>query len=157
MIVRHAKETAMKKLSLLLFAVFLAACSGLGQSEFERNRQKWQDAGISHYRYDLFIGCFCVFSQDMPLAIEVQDGEIVSMEYQSGKEIDESNREYFRSFATIDRLFSELDADLGGEADKVTVTYDSEYGFPTDMSIDFITEAADDELYLTVSGFEALP
>jgi hypothetical protein len=37
------------------------------------------------------------------------------------------------------------------------VTYDATYGFPTEMSIDFIKEAADDELYFTVSGFEALP
>ncbi len=147
----------MKKLLLLFLAIVLAACSGLGKSDFERNQEKWQDANISHYRFNLFVGCFCIFTQDMPLVIEVKDGEIVSMEYQSGNLLDDSNREYFSKFATIDRLFSELEADLGGAADEVTVTYDSTHGFPTEMSIDFIKEAADDELYFTVSGFEALP
>jgi len=147
----------MKKFLLLFLAIVLTACSGLGQSEFERSQQKWQDANISHYRFNLFVGCFCAFTQDMPLVIEVKDGEVVSMEYQSGNPIDEGSREYFSTFASIDRLFSELEVDLAGEADEVTVTYDATYGFPAEVSIDFIKEAADDELYFTVSGFEALP
>ena len=147
----------MKKLLFLFLVLVLTACSALGQSDFSRNQQKWQDANISHYRFNLFIGCFCIFTQDMPLIIEVKDGEIISMEYSTGNPLDDSNREYFTKYATIERLFSELEADLGGEADEVTVTYDATYGFPTEVSIDYIKEAADDELYFTVSGFEALP
>jgi hypothetical protein len=36
------------------------------------------------------------------------------------------------------------------------VTYDSTYGFPSEMSADFIEMAVDDELYLSVSGFTPL-
>jgi hypothetical protein len=36
------------------------------------------------------------------------------------------------------------------------VTYDPTYGFPTEINIDFIEFAMDDELYLSVSGFEPL-
>ena len=64
----------MKKPILIVMALILAACASanaLGsQSEIEQNKEKWQDAGISHYRYHLFISCFCVFNQDMPLLIE---------------------------------------------------------------------------------------
>ena len=147
----------MKKLLLLFLVLILTACSSLGQSDLSRNQQKWQAANISHYRFKVFVGCFCAFTQDMPLVVEVKDGEVVSMEYQTGNPIDDSSREYFSKFATVDRLFSELEADLGGEADEVTVTYDSTHGYPTEINIDFIKEAADDELYLTVSEFEALP
>jgi hypothetical protein len=93
----------------------------------------------------------------MPLVIEVQDGEVVSMEYQSGKEIDAPSLELFEKYATIDRLFAELEADLNGAADEVTATYDATYGFPTEVTIDFVKEATDDELYLNLSNFEALP
>jgi hypothetical protein len=46
---------------------------------------------------------------------------------------------------------------LNGAADKVDVEYDPTYGFPTTASIDFVEEAVDDELYLSISNFEELP
>ena len=153
----------MKKLLVLLMTLVLAACTAVGSamgsdSEIEQNHEKWQNANISHYRFNVAISCFCVFTQDMPLIIEVQDGEVVSMEFQSGNEIDPSLRaDLFDKYATIDRIFSELEADLNGAADAVTVKYDPTYGFPTEATIDFVQEAADDELYLTISNFEALP
>jgi hypothetical protein len=151
----------MKNLLFVILALALAACSTAGaagnQSEIEQNKEKWQDANISHYRFHLNLSCFCVFVENMPLIIEVQDGEVVSMEYQNGNEIDASSRELFEMYATIDRLFSELEADLNGAADKVVVEYDATYGFPTKADIDFVEEAIDDELYLTLSNFEELP
>lgn len=128
-----------------------------GPSEIEQNKEKWQNANISHYRFHLNIGCFCVFSQDMPLIIEVQDGEVVSMEYQSGNKIDAANRELFKKHETIDLIFDELEAGLNGAAAQVTVKYDPTYGFPTEATIDVAKEIADDELYLTISNFEVLP
>lgn len=147
----------MRKLIFVFIALALAACSLGSQTEIERNKEKWQAANISHYRFNLFVGCFCVFSQDMPLVIEVQNGEVVSMEYQSGKEIDAGSRELFEQYATIDRIFAELEKDINGEADEVVVKYDPTFGFPTEVNIDFIKDAIDDEQALTVSNFEKLP
>ena len=152
----------MKKLLFVFMTLALAACTAAGnamgsQSEIEQNKEKWENTNISHYRYHLSITCFCVFSQDMPLIIEVQDGEVVSMEYQSGNEIDAASRELFEKYATIDRIFSELEADLNGAADEMIAKYDATYGFPTEVTIDFVKEATDDELYLNLSNFEELP
>jgi hypothetical protein len=147
----------MRRLAFILLTLALAACSMGGKSEIQQNREKWQNARIGHYRFNLFVGCFCSFTQDMPLLIEVQDGAIVSMAYQSGKEIDASVRDLFEKYGTIDRVFAELEKDLAGEADAVTVTYDPAYGFPTDVNIDFIKNAADDELTLSLSNFEKVP
>jgi hypothetical protein len=153
----------MKKLLFIfiLTALVLTACaagtaSG-SQTEIGQNREKWQEQGISHYRYHLFISCFCAFNEDMPLIIEVQDGKMVSMEFESGKEIDPSLLELFKKYETIDLIFAELEAGLGGAADEVTVKYDPMYGFPTEATIDMVKEAIDDELYLTISNFEQLP
>ena len=152
----------MKKLLVLFMALVLAACTAVGsamgsQSEIEQNKEAWRDANISHYRYELFISCFCAFNEDMPLLIEVQDGKVVSMEFQSGKEIDPSLNELFDKYATIDRIFAEVEAGLNGAADNVVVKYDPTYGFPTEVTIDVEQQAADDELYLTISHFEQLP
>ena len=153
----------MKKLLFLftLMAIILTACAaaavGGSQTEIGQNKEKWQNASISHYRYNLFISCFCVFNEDMPLLVEVQDGGVVSMEFQSGNEIDPGLHETFDKYATIDRFFAELESDINGAADVVTAKYDETYGFPTEVTIDFVQEATDDELYLTLSNFEALP
>jgi Family of unknown function (DUF6174) len=151
----------MKKLILIVMTLILAACASanaLGsQSEIEQNHEKWQEAGISHYRYHLSISCFCVFTQDMPLILEVRDGKVVSMEYQNGKEIDPSLTELFEKYATIDSVFAELEAGLNGAADEVIVKYDPTYGFPAEVTIDVEKQATDDELYLTLSNFEKLP
>lgn len=152
----------MKKLLFILMTLALAACTVAGnalgsQSEIAQNKEKWENANITHYRYHLSITCFCVFSQDMPLIVEVQDGQVVSMEFQNGNPIDAGSRELFEKYATIDRLFTELEADLNGAADEVTAKYDATYGFPTEVTIDFVKDATDDELYLNLSNFEKLP
>lgn len=151
----------MKKLILIVMALILAGCASanaLGnQSEIDQNLGKWQDAGISHYRYDLSISCFCIFTQDMPLNIEVQDGKVVSLKYQSGKEIDPSLLELFEKYATIDRVFTQLKAGLNGAADEIIAKYDPTHGFPTEVTIDVEKQATDDELYLSLSNFEKLP
>ena len=93
----------------------------------------------------------------MPLIIEVQDGEVVSMEYSTGNAIDASSLEYFQRFSTIDRIFEQLQKDSNGEADEVVAAYDATYGFPNDVKIDYVKEATDDEIWFTISDFEALP
>lgn len=153
----------MKKLLFIftLMAIVLSACAaavvGGSQTEIGQNKEKWQDANISHYRYNLHLSCFCVFVENMPLVIEVQDGQVVSMEFHNGAEIDPSLMEIFGKYQTIDLIFAELEAGQNGAADEVTVKYDPTYGFPTEATIDVVKEAIDDELYLTISDFEALP
>jgi len=148
----------MKKLTLLLLALIFAACSA-GGSELSRNQSKWQDVEINHYRFQLNVGCFCLFRSQMPVTVEVQNGEVVSMVDVNGESfpLDDPMSEFVLKYATIDRLFSELESDSVREADSLTVNYDPTYGFPTEISIDFIELAADDELYLSVSAFEPLP
>ncbi len=154
----------MKKLLLLLLAIMLTACSAMQpKSEVEQARDKWQAANISHYRFNLFIGCFCAFRDEMPLTVEVKDGEVVSLQSESVGEINPANLEYYQRYLTIDKLFNEIENGFKGEdseskpAETLTVTYDETYGFPTQISIDFIEQAVDDELGLTISNFEVLP
>jgi hypothetical protein len=149
----------MKKIALLLLVLVLAACSVSEKTELSRNQEKWQDANITHYRFELNIGCFCAFRSQMPVTVEVQDGEVVSITDVNGEAISTTDpmNELIQKYATIDRIFSELGSDPVQEADHLTVSYDSTYGFPVEVAIDYIELAADDELYLSVSAFEPLP
>jgi hypothetical protein len=152
----------MRKFLLIVMAIVLTACSAVSAatevpSEFESARQKWQEADVSHYRFHLNLSCFCAFAENMPLVIEVQDGEVVSMGYQNGNEIEDVNLEFFQQYATLERIFEELEKALDGEADQVTVTYHEPNGNPTPADIDFVEQANDDELSITISYFEVLP
>lgn len=147
----------MKKLILILFVFILAACSAGGPSS---DRQTWEDANISHYRFDLTLSCFCAFRDRMPLTIEVQDGKVVSMTFADGQAVptDDPNYEFYLTYGTIEKIFERIESALADpEAGEVTVKYDPTFGYPVDAAIDYIELAADDEMYLTVSGFEQLP
>lgn len=149
----------MKKYLLILVVLVLAACSSAGGSEFSQNQEKWQDAGITHYRMQLNISCFCAFRDQMPLTVEVLDGQIVHMAAADGTLVldTDPNYEFFAPHATIDLLFADIESAVNEGADSVTVTYDATYGFPAEIAIDFSQEMADEEMYYSVSGFEALP
>ncbi|HAV77934.1 MAG TPA: hypothetical protein DCX53_11350 [Anaerolineae bacterium] len=148
----------MKNIILITLAFILAACSA-GGSELSLNQGKWQDADVTHYRFQLSVSCFCLFRSQMPLTVEVQDGEVVSMIDVNGEAfpLDDPMSELVLKHATIDRIFSELGSDPVQNADHLTMSFDPTYGFPTEVAIDYIELAADDELYISVAGFEPLP
>lgn len=70
------------------------------------------------------------------------------------REIDFSR--YFQHADTIDKLFGLIERALEEDADVVSVEYDGEYGFPTDISIDWYREGYDDEVWCVVREFEVL-
>lgn len=148
----------MKKIILMLLTLFLAACSRGTKSEFDINLEKWESAQIDHYRYSLAYICFCPNADKIPLHIEVQNGEVVSMTFADGTPVpdDDPMFEFYSEYSTIDRVFSALKAELEGEADEVTVTYNSTLGYPEEINIDRVKEAIDDELMVQVTDFEIL-
>jgi uncharacterized protein DUF6174 len=157
----------MRKLLLLVLTLVLSACTTLARagepkSEVEQARDKWQAADISHYQVNVDVSCFCAFRDEMPLIVEVKDGEVISLKSATGKELNSTNLQYYERYLTIDKLFSEIEKGFKSEgsedaADKIEVQYDETYGFPTTINIDFVEQAIDDELYITVSDFQKLP
>jgi hypothetical protein len=148
----------MKKHTLLITALVLvltlSACGG--KSELDDNRAKWDSAGVSHYRFELTISCFCPFAEIMPITVEVKDGQIVSLTDVNGQAVEGEFSQYIEEAASIDRLFDIIENNLS-EADEVNITYDAQYGFPTAINIDFIKMAMDDEISYYVNSFKALP
>jgi hypothetical protein len=147
----------MKKIILMTLALVLAACTTGASNEYNQNLEKWKQTNISHYRYTLSISCFCAFTQDMPLTIEVQNDEVVSISKQDGTQVETSDPAYetYTAYSTIDQVFIQLQSALT-EADEVKVTYDATHGFPLTIAIDQIKNATDDELWLEISNFEVL-
>lgn len=145
----------MKKFIFIALIFVLAACSAT--SEYDQNLSNWNDANISHYRYQLGVSCFCPFGEQMPITIEVKNDEVILITDVNGNEVSESDPiwEILNQYLTIDRLFVSLKSSLN-DAEKIEVSYDAEYGFPSSIAVDYIIQAVDDEVWVAVSNFEVL-
>jgi len=151
----------MKRILLLsILATLILAAVGCGNFQqgraLSRNRALWESQNISHYRFQLQVGCFCAFMDLMPLSVEVRDGQVVSLLDASGRPVPAVRLEMLERYAGIDKLFELVNQAISDKADKVMVFYDPTYGFPSQVSIDYIKRAVDDELGLQVSNFEVL-
>ena len=140
-------------IALLILTLTLSACGG--KSELNENRDKWDSAGVTHYRFELTISCFCPFMDVMPVVVEVKDGQIVSLTDVNGQPLREDFRETFEKAATVEGLFAVAEDSLSN-ADQVEVTYDARYGFPTSIVVDWIKMAVDDEIAYYVGAFKVL-
>lgn len=141
-------------ITILILALTLSACGT--KSELAKNREKWTSAGVSHYRFELTISCFCPFAEIMPIRVEVQDGKIVSLRDVNGKAIEGEFRQYIEEAATVEGLFA-LAEDTLSNADQAEVTYDAQYGFPASIVVDWVKMAVDDEITYHARAFKILP
>jgi hypothetical protein len=139
---------------ITILALILSACGA--PTEFEQNRSKWDEQGARHYRFDLRVGCFCPYMGEMPVTITVLGGEMASVVGSDGRPASDELLLFVENFNTIDKIFDTLDKALNGGADQVDVEYDSTYGFPTKISIDYIKMAVDDEMGFEITNFEEL-
>lgn len=140
----------------VLIALIIVACAS-PSSEFDKNLAKWNDAKVSHYRMQVGVSCFCPFAEINPFAVEVKDGQVVSMVGANGLEVLDTDPMYeaLIQYANVDNLFTWLEPAVA-EADKIEISYDETYGFPNNIAIDYITQAVDDEIWVDISNFEVL-
>jgi hypothetical protein len=141
---------------IFVLVLILSACSG--GSEVQQNREKWEGQSIDHYRFTVVLSCFCAFA-GAEVTYEVQNGQVVNESVQAAPDrpIDAAQvSEIYADYNTIEKVFDYVEQ-ATNEAEGTTVEYDPTYGFPTEIAVDWIQQAADDELYLSLSNFEPLP
>ena len=166
--------STIKRFTLIVTILILTACAvpptttvtpqppaptvnvNAGAATLMQNQQKWDTLKITHYSMKLNVSCFCAFRSQMPLSVEVNDGRVVSMLDSNGQSVAQF-ADTFDTYNTIEKLFSKLNDALNGGADKTTVEYDTDKGYPQSIYIDYIEKAADDEIGFTVSDFKVLP
>jgi len=121
---------------------------------YEGSYELWEAQELASYRYTLQVGCFCLVEMTRPVVIEVHDGEVASVTYaDDGSAADPA---LFERYDSIDDLFAVISEAEAQDPARLDVVYDEETGVPLSVDIDISELMADEELYLTVSGFEAL-
>jgi Family of unknown function (DUF6174) len=145
-----------KILSLLAALVISVSACG-GRSTLQQNQEKWNGQNIGHYRFTVVVSCFCPFA-GIEVTYEVQNGQVVSQSIQAApdRQIDEALvTDFYQPYNTIEKIFDYVEG-ANKDADETTIEYDPTYGFPVTVSVDWIKQAVDDEMYLTLSNFEPL-
>lgn len=155
----------MKKIffGILICVILLSSCGDADvkeDSELSRNKYKWIEAQISHYKYELTLSCRCSFNDEMPLTIEVLNHKMISIFGPDGNPFpaDDPNYMYIKKFTTVENLFREI-LSIGGNhaAEGEVAKYHPELGYPLEITLDYIKDTTNDEVYITISNFEQLP
>lgn len=129
-------------------------------AELREAQQRWESLGWFDYDYVFTRGCFCPPEWVGPYAVEVRTGAIVGASYNGTDLFDVGSLEigrYDEIVKTVPGLFDEIERALQ-EADHIDVSYHAEYGYPTDVYIDWDRNTADEEVNYTIAGLrEPLP
>ncbi|MDM9382853.1 DUF6174 domain-containing protein [Chlorogloeopsis sp. ULAP01] len=134
--------------------VQLPAIANLNFDQLIINRRLWNQQNIYSYRYTLSRSCFCIPEARGPVVIEVRNGIATSItSVDTGMPV---NREYFQKYDTIPQLFVLIRDAIARGASNLSVQYDPILGYPTQINIDYDSQIADEEEYLTIESFEKI-
>jgi hypothetical protein len=117
------------------------------------NWEKWNSSQDGDYSFNLKKMCFCGSEVTRPVHVVVEKGIPTSVIY-----VDDGSpaaAEIFERYNTMEKLFL-LIREAMDTADQVKVTYDPQLGYPSDIDIDYIIMAIDDESSYDISAVEIL-
>jgi hypothetical protein len=143
-----------RRAALIVAAALTAACGNpfSPSEELGDARDKWESQGIASYEMTVREICFCPIELGGPFRVTVVNDRVANVEYLGAGTGIEPHDDIP---LTVEDLFATVDAALR-EADDVEVTYDPTYGFPSDIEVDRIENAIDDEVYYEVRDFQPL-
>jgi hypothetical protein len=140
----------MRFLMLGLLGLALAGCEllGLNRNDTADARARWAARGPADYDFTLVRSCFCLFGGAYRIAVRADTIHAVTPLHE-GQEV--PSPQDFAVFQTLDDLFAIIDN--ARDADRLKTTYDPEWGFPTEVDIDYNQHAVDDEITYRAEDF----
>ena len=144
---------------VLLTSLVTVSCTISVTQELTTSEKLWKDQRVMDYDFTLERQAFAPEDWRGPVNIQVRHGAAVSVTYVStGAAVSEGK---FDNADTIDKLFTMLKNAYAGKgefeqkADTISVTYDAQMGYPTNLYIDVSQIVADDEQGYTVTNLVA--
>ncbi len=145
----------------LLFVVFVFVSCNTDDddnllNELNANRQLWESSQVKNYSWNERLSCFCggILERDIFVVNDVKD----RVEYDDSNvppqvDRDELYVSIFNQSKTVDEAFDFIESLLGQDVASLSIEYDTVYGFPTIISIDYIENAIDDEIGYIYTDF----
>lgn len=136
-------------------AIIAGAGCGLGSEEDEadlrRAEVRWTRSGVQDYQIVVQNLCFCGYTR--PVRLTYRFGSVVSrVDAETGEPVPP----YANNVRDVAGLFALIREAIDGDAHRLEVSYDGTYGYPRFIDIDYVGNAADDELQVRTSEFQPL-
>jgi len=153
-----------KTIAYALSLIFLSSCGGSSSSDtnivdpvtnkevsvntakktLDDNKEKWALKNIKSYQYQYSVGCFCMEEMMMNKQVTVSNGVTTEAFFLQTSEY--LTPEQLTRVKNVGELFDVVEQAINLKADKLSVTYNKDYGYPETISIDYNTKAVDDEI-----------
>lgn len=123
----------------------LTGCSLGNDDSFQRQnlqqaRTKWDSKDVASYSYILELQCFCAPASELkPVLVTVNNGAVVSLQYwnENPNNRPAAPAAIFSPYDTVEELFALVADAIDRDADVLQVGYNSEYGFPEAVNVDY--------------------
>ncbi|MDP6340127.1 MAG: DUF6174 domain-containing protein [Candidatus Marinimicrobia bacterium] len=135
----------------LLFLLFIG-CTNEPDSDlitWQKNWNKWDSMNMTHYDFNFRASCFCLDEWVREVHVSVSNDSIKSVLFTDNNLPPQELAP--EQWHTIDALF-ELSKTCIEEAHQYEIKYDDTYGNPSEISIDWNLQTADDEVVFFIKN-----
>ena len=122
-------------------------------SSIENPRERWEAYGITDYTINERISCFCGGVLQWDLIVKNNIKSEVAFDQTISNQ---TEAEILERARTINDVFDFIQSIDKNSVAYLVVEYDTKYGFPTLVSIDYDLNIADDEIAYIYSEFNSL-
>lgn len=126
--------------------------SGLAQVELDTAVAKWEAQELDTYEYLFSNSCECLPETSGPIIVTVFNGDVAAVRRPAGSNLPDRDG---GPQPTVEDLFATVQEAIDEQAASITVEYDAELGYPTQITIDWDATMADEETYYEASDLEA--
>ena len=115
---------------------------------------RWRASGPTQYEYARYMACFCLTNDAyQTVRIQVLGPDSVAKWDSTGRRL---LMQAPPSHFTMEGVFEEIARAVEAGAEVVEVRYDSTFGFPASLHLDYMVLATDDELTMRISNLHPL-
>ncbi len=145
---------SMKIIFSILSFLLLLSCDNEPDSDlitWQKNWNKWESMNMTHYVYNFRASCYCIDEWVREVSVTVNNDSIISILFTDDGEPPQILQ--ISDWHTINSLF-DLSKAIIEEAAKFKLEYDKTYGNPTLISVDWNSQAVDDEAIFYINNVQ---
>ena len=122
-------------------------------AEVQANKDKWLSHDIKKYQIEMQKICFCAPDAVRMMIFQVEDNEIKDVRYaDSGDAVDPG---HYNELNTIEGMFALVEQSLEKNPADIVISYDQEYGYIKELTVDYQENIADDEFTFIASNMKS--